>query len=55
VSGWSVAAGMLLFSGGLYGLALDWGRLLPVIPAGGTLFILGWVALALHALLRGRG
>ncbi len=54
VAGWSFGTGMVLFSGGLYGLALGWGRLLPVVPVGGTLFILGWVALALHAVLRGR-
>ncbi|WP_275286528.1 DUF423 domain-containing protein [Halomonas elongata] len=41
------AAGMLLFSGSLYGLALsglDW--LGPLTPLGGLLLILGWLALA---------
>ncbi len=41
------AAGMLLFCGSLYGLALsgmDW--LGPLTPMGGLLLILGWLTLA---------
>ena len=41
---WS--AGILLFSGSLYGLALGGPRLLgPVTPVGGACLIAGWVAL----------
>jgi len=44
---WSFAAGILLFSGSLYGLALlGWRWLGPVTPIGGALFIVGWLALA---------
>jgi len=54
---WGIAAalafgfGILLFSGSLYGLALGAPRVLgAVAPLGGTLFILGWIALAIAAL-----
>ncbi|MDN3525097.1 DUF423 domain-containing protein [Halomonas sabkhae] len=41
------AAGMLLFSGSLYGLSLASATWLgPVTPLGGLLLILGWLALA---------
>jgi uncharacterized membrane protein YgdD (TMEM256/DUF423 family) len=41
------AAGIVLFSGSLYGLALGGPRWLgPVTPLGGTLFIVGWASLA---------
>ena len=40
------AAGIVLFSGSLYGLALGAPRWLgPVTPLGGLCFIAGWVAL----------
>ena len=40
------SAGILLFSGSLYGLALGGPRLLgPVTPLGGLCFIAGWIAL----------
>ena len=40
------AAGVLLFSGSLYGLALSGPRWLgPVTPLGGVCFIFGWLAL----------
>jgi len=46
------AAGTLLFSGSLYGLALGGSRLLgPVTPIGGVLLMAGWlllIAAALH-------
>lgn len=41
-------AGVLLFSGSLYGLALaDLRWLGPVTPLGGVAFLAGWVALAI--------
>lgn len=45
-----LAAGIVLFSGSLYGLVLleaSW--LGPVTPIGGVLFLAGWVALAIAA------
>ncbi len=46
-SGWLMAAGILLFSGSLYALALSGERWLgAVAPVGGTAFILGWGAFA---------
>jgi uncharacterized membrane protein YgdD (TMEM256/DUF423 family) len=51
VSGWSFVAGVLLFSGSLYLLALGGPKWLgPVTPLGGVAFILGWLALAWAAL-----
>lgn len=50
VAGWAFAAGILLFSGSLYLLALtDLRWLGAVTPFGGTAFLLGWGALALAA------
>lgn len=50
VSGWSYCAGILLFSGSLYALALSGVKTLGAIaPLGGTAFIVGWIALALSA------
>lgn len=49
-SGWAFIAGMLLFSGSLYALALGGPRWLgPVTPLGGLAFILGWVILLVAA------
>ena len=46
-SGWLMAAGVLLFSGSLYALALTGERWLgAVAPLGGTAFILAWSAFA---------
>eukprot|EP00656_Telonema_subtile_P047140 TRINITY_DN5398_c0_g1_i1.p2 TRINITY_DN5398_c0_g1~~TRINITY_DN5398_c0_g1_i1.p2 ORF type:complete len:128 (-),score=22.18 TRINITY_DN5398_c0_g1_i1:158-541(-) len=46
---WS--AGVLLFSGSLYGLALGGPKLLgPVTPIGGLFLIAGWVCVGCHAL-----
>ncbi len=46
VAGWCFIAGILLFSGSLYILALTdaswWGR---ITPFGGLSFIVGWIAL----------
>ena len=44
------AAGIVLFSGSLYGLALTkWGVLGPITPLGGVAFLAGWAWLALSA------
>ncbi len=46
VAGWCFAAGVLLFSGSLYLLALSGTRWLGAItPIGGILFLVGWVAM----------
>lgn len=51
IAGWPFVAGIVLFSGGLYALALSgnrrWGA---VAPLGGTCLVLGWLSLALAAL-----
>lgn len=50
IAGWLFTAGILLFSGSLYFLAIDEAMGLsfswmgPITPIGGTLFILGWAA-----------
>ena len=50
LAGWAFATGILLFSGSLYLLALTDARWLgAVTPIGGTAFLFGWGALALHA------
>ena len=47
------SAGILLFSGSLYGLALDGPRWLgPVTPVGGLCFIVGWLSLAALSLAK---
>jgi uncharacterized membrane protein YgdD (TMEM256/DUF423 family) len=44
------AAGIVLFCGSLYALALGGPRIAGVItPFGGVAFIAGWIALAVHA------
>jgi uncharacterized membrane protein YgdD (TMEM256/DUF423 family) len=54
-AGFLFAAGIVLFSGSLYGLALGGPRWLgPVTPLGGVSFILGWLAIGV-ALARTRG
>ncbi len=51
VAGWSFAAGIVLFSGSLYLMALTGARWLGAItPIGGVAFIAGWAALATAAL-----
>ncbi len=51
VAGWAFLAGILLFSGSLYALALTGMRGLGAItPIGGVAFIIGWAALAVAAL-----
>jgi uncharacterized membrane protein YgdD (TMEM256/DUF423 family) len=50
-SGWLMIAGIVLFSGSLYVLALSGEKWLgAVAPAGGTAFLLAWGALAWAAL-----
>jgi uncharacterized membrane protein YgdD (TMEM256/DUF423 family) len=42
--------GIVLFSGSLYGLALTGSRGFALVtPFGGTLFLVGWALLAIHA------
>ncbi|GAB4471062.1 MAG: DUF423 domain-containing protein [Burkholderiaceae bacterium] len=49
-SGWSFAAGTVLFSGSLYVLALTGARAFgAVTPIGGALFLAGWLLLAAAA------
>jgi uncharacterized membrane protein YgdD (TMEM256/DUF423 family) len=51
-SGWLMLAGIVLFSGSLYALALTGVRWLGVVtPAGGTAFLAAWALLAI-AILR---
>ena len=50
-AGWLFLAGMLLFSGSLYALALGAPRWLgPVTPLGGLAFLAGWACLAWAAI-----
>jgi uncharacterized membrane protein YgdD (TMEM256/DUF423 family) len=50
-SGWAFLAGILLFSGSLYGYALSGVRVLALItPVGGVCFLLGWGLLVWAAL-----
>jgi uncharacterized membrane protein YgdD (TMEM256/DUF423 family) len=47
VGGWLFAAGIVIFSGSLYGLALSGARWLGAItPIGGLAFLAGWLCLA---------
>jgi uncharacterized membrane protein YgdD (TMEM256/DUF423 family) len=51
VAGWAFLAGILLFSGSLYAMALTGVRALGAItPIGGIAFLVGWGALAVAAL-----
>ncbi|CUQ67074.1 conserved membrane protein of unknown function [Candidatus Nitrospira inopinata] len=46
-AGWFFAAGLVLFCGSLYGMALlEWRWLGPITPIGGLTFIAGWLLLA---------
>lgn len=48
-----MAAGVLVFSGGLYLAAFGISTaLLPVVPMGGSMLMLAWLALAIAAALR---
>lgn len=47
-AGWCFVAGIVLFSGSLYGLSLAGIKALgPVTPLGGAAFIAGWICLAI--------
>jgi uncharacterized membrane protein YgdD (TMEM256/DUF423 family) len=47
-SGWSMVAGIIIFSGSLYALSISGVKILGAItPIGGLCFIAGWVLLAL--------
>jgi uncharacterized membrane protein YgdD (TMEM256/DUF423 family) len=53
VAGWCFVAGVVLFCGALYGVALARiSQLGMVAPLGGTLLIAGWAALVVSALIR---
>jgi uncharacterized membrane protein YgdD (TMEM256/DUF423 family) len=50
MSGWLFAAGILVFSGSLFALALTGARWLGAItPLGGLAFLAGWLCLAIGA------
>jgi uncharacterized membrane protein YgdD (TMEM256/DUF423 family) len=56
VSAWCFTAGIVLFSFGLYLMALGGPRSLgPTVPTGGLLFLAGWAALLVYAVLRQQG
>ena len=47
---WAWVVGVVLFSGSLYGLALDGPRWLgPITPLGGIAFLLGWMLVIVAA------
>jgi uncharacterized membrane protein YgdD (TMEM256/DUF423 family) len=51
LAGWSFLAGCILFSGSLYLLALSgWRGFAFITPLGGVAFLIGWAALAWHAI-----
>jgi uncharacterized membrane protein YgdD (TMEM256/DUF423 family) len=55
-AGWLFVAGVLLFSGSLYALALDAPRALGMVtPLGGLALVLGWLAFAVAAIRRSLG
>jgi uncharacterized membrane protein YgdD (TMEM256/DUF423 family) len=50
IAGWCFTAGIFLFSGSLYALALTGMTMLGAItPIGGAAFLAGWIALAIAA------
>ncbi|MBL4607801.1 MAG: DUF423 domain-containing protein [Pseudomonadales bacterium] len=51
IAGFLFVAGIVLFSGSLYGLSLfKWSFLGPITPLGGLSFILGWGLMVIHFL-----
>lgn len=53
IAGWSFLAGVVLFSGSLYALALTGiSGLGAITPVGGVAFLLGWGCLAIFAAAR---
>ena len=56
VAGWGFLLGTVLFSGGLYLMALSrWRGLGAVVPVGGIGFLVGWAGLLGHGLGLSRG
>lgn len=54
VGGWCFVAGIIIFCGCLYAIALGGPRVLgAIVPVGGVGFIVGWVCLAIAALREG--
>ena len=49
-AGWILLAGIVLFSGSLYVLALAKAPVGPITPLGGLAFLVGWIWLAVSAL-----
>ena len=50
-AGWCFVAGVVVFSGSLYALALtDWRKLGAITPIGGVLFLAGWALLVVAAI-----
>ncbi len=49
-AGWILLAGIVLFSGSLYLLALTKAPVGPVTPVGGLAFLVGWIWLAVAAI-----
>ena len=50
-AGWCFVAGVVVFSGSLYGLALtDRRKLGAITPIGGVLFLVGWALLVVAAI-----
>ena len=55
LAGWMMVAGVVLFSGSLYGLVISGARWLgPITPLGGIAFVIAWLLLAWSA-WRGHG
>lgn len=53
-AGWFFVAGIVLFSGSLYGISLWQVRWLgPITPIGGLAFLIGWVCLAVVLFRKG--
>lgn len=53
VAGWCFVAGIVLFSGSLYALALTGvSKLGAITPIGGLAFLIGWACLAIFAAAR---
>ena len=54
LAGWCFLFGMIGFSGGLVlKAATGWAWATASTPVGGTLFMLGWLGLAIHGMRRG--
>lgn len=50
LSGWSFVVALVAFCGGLFLHAAGYAAFAMVVPAGGVLFIAGWILLLVHAL-----